>query len=133
MSRLYLHRMEPVEKDGRIVLEKVPENVEQCNCGVDYKFEIKLLDSTHAKSYGWSTGYPSPCDEGPKGRVYAPKGFKKGNLAFITVDDWLLSVSKMSINSIDDFLANLEKADVAKAIDTLQGFSLIGEISYDVS
>ncbi len=132
MPALYLHRVEPIEKDGRIVLEKVPEKPEQQNLGVEYELEIKILDLTHAKAYGWSTGYPTPCDEGLQGSVYAPKGFRKGELAFVNINDELLSLSKMDNSSIDLFIANLGRAGLSQTIDRLQGFSLIGEILYDV-
>ncbi|MBW2965701.1 hypothetical protein KY342_01200 [Candidatus Woesearchaeota archaeon] len=131
MPRLFLHRVEPVERDGRIVLEKVPEKPEQANMGVTYTLEIILLDQTHAKTYGWSTGYPLGGGEGgPKGIVYAPNGFGEGEIAFVDINDALLSMSRMDNSSLDLFLKNLDRANVEQAIDKLQGFSLIGEIKY---
>ncbi len=133
MQRLYLHRVEPARKDGRFVLEKVPERPECENCGVKYRLAIEQLGSIHAKAYGWSTGYPLPCDEGPIGRVYAPMGFKKGNIAYVQMDDFMVSAAEMENFSIEGFIDNLEKGEaVASVIRQLKQFSLVGEIMYDV-
>ena len=132
MGTMYLRRIEPVEKDGKVILEKVPENPKQDNFGVEYRLSARLIDKNHAKTYGWNTGYPCvSCDDGPKGTIYAPKGFNKGELVFVNVEDELLSVSKMNNSSLEQFLANLEKEDILGAIDKLQGFSLIGELLHD--
>ncbi len=128
MATLYLHRLNLVEREGVFKLEKVPENKEQCNCGVHYRLSTSPIDENHARVHGWDTGYPSGCDGGAKGTIYAPKGFKRGERAFVDVDDWLLSVSKKDNSSLDKFLANIEKAGVLLEIDRLQGFSLIGEV-----
>ena len=64
--------------------------------------------------------------------VYAPKGFRKGELAFVNINDELLSLSKMDNSSIDLFLTNLDKAGLAQTIDRLQGFSIMGEILNDI-
>ena len=132
MATLYLHRLNLVEREGIFKLEKVPENKEQHNFGVRYRLSISLIDENHAKVHGWDTGYPTGCDGGVKGTIYAPKGLKKRELVFVDVNDELLSVSKEDNSSLDKFLANLEKSEALLEIDKLQGFSFIGEIIYDI-
>jgi len=127
MPRLFLHRVEPIRKDGTVTLEKVPEV--KYNIGVKYKLTIKPLNDNYARAYGWASGdYPMASDEGPQGNIYAPDGFGMGKIVFVDVNDELLSVSQKDNTSIDKFLENLKDADLTQSIDQMQGFSLVGKI-----
>jgi len=133
MGTLYLHRVKPVEEDGTLKLEKVPEKKKQENFGVTYRVAIDLIDTTHANVYGWDTGYPAfdPSDGGARGSVYAPEGFFKGKLAFVSIKDEMLSASKMDNTTIDKFLKNIRNSDLEGIMEMMQGYSLVGEIEYD--
>ncbi|HLA23732.1 MAG TPA: hypothetical protein VJZ93_04330 [Candidatus Nanoarchaeia archaeon] len=131
MSRLFLHRVEPLIEDGVMIFRDVPENPLQENCGVKYRLEINTTKDKVARTYGWGTGYPMPCDEGPEGYVYAPDGFRKGSIVFVNIDDDLLTATKYDTSTRDKFFESLKKAEHFDSLDFLdKKFSLIGKVLY---
>lgn len=131
MERLYIHRVEPVRKNGSVKLEPLPENQQQYNLGVKYRLSITKADDNNATCYGWGTGYSgggSDDTSSPEAYVHVPKGFKKGNLAFVTAIDSLMGISTRDISSIEKFLVALDKSEVEEVIKQLQGFSFVGLI-----
>ncbi|MBS3093153.1 hypothetical protein J4456_01070 [Candidatus Pacearchaeota archaeon] len=129
MERLYLHRVEPIEKNGQTRLEPIPEKKEQENLGVKYRLAIVKNYDKNAICYGWNTGYRGGgFDEtpSPQGEVYSPQGFGKGNLAFVTAYDDLMRISIRDMSSLENFLENLDKIEVEKVINKIQGFTFVG-------
>lgn len=131
MERLYIHRVELVRKSGSVKLEPLPEKTEEHNLGVKYRLSITKTDDNNATCYGWDTGYSgggSDDTSSPEAYIHAPKGFKKGNLAFVTAIDSLIGISTRDISSIEKFLVALDKSEVDEVIKKLQGFSFVGLI-----
>ena len=132
-ERLYVHRVELVRDGNSARFEPLPLNPEQENLGIRYRLSILKSDANHATCYGWDTGYAG-CgfDEAswPTAEVYAPKGFSKGNLVFVTAKDTMLAVSTRELSSVAEFLANLEEVNLEATIAKLQGFSFAGIIEH---
>jgi hypothetical protein len=134
-GRLELHRMRPVETQQGYTLEKLDEDPEEHNLGVIYRFGISLFDKNHGMLHGWATGAGYlDYDSGAVGVLYAPNGFEEGELAFVYMDDWLLSSAKrlsakeLQGTPMERFLDSLRKSDIEQMIEYIQGFSLVGEI-----
>jgi hypothetical protein len=129
-SEITLHRLEAIEDmAGGARLEKVA-NKGWPELGVEYDVGIAQIDDKNARALGWRTGYPvdNPCDGGGNGRVYAPRGFEVGEIAFVQMNDPMLTLSTMDIGSIDSFLESLDKAEAMHATEIIGKYSLIGEI-----
>ena len=129
-ERLYIHRAELLRKNGYVGIEKLPEDERNFNLGIKCKLSVVKIDDNNAVCYGWSTGYScSGFDAICKGaEIYAPKGFSKGNIAFVNAIDKLMGISIRDFSSLDKFLENLDKVDVEDTIRELQGFSFFGFI-----
>ena len=131
MERLYIHRVEPVRKNGSVKLELISEKPEEHNLGVKYRLSITKTNDNNATCYGWVTGYSgggSDDTSSPEAYVHVPNGFKKGNLAFVTAIDSLMGISTRDISSIEKFLVALDKSEFEEVIKQLQGFSFVGLI-----
>lgn len=132
MEEITIHRLEAVPKgNGGVKLERVPEKGWP-ELGVEYDIGIVQIDDKNARALGWRTGYPvdNPCDEGGKGRVYAPKGFRVGEIAFVQMNDSMLTASTMDADSVDSFLENLSRAEAMHAAGVIGKYSLVGEIKH---
>src|SRR3989344_3945244 len=128
-ERLYIHRVEPVRRNGKVTLEPVPENPQQENLGVKYRLAILKKDGKNATCYGWDTGYRGGgFDEVtyPEAEIYAPNGFMKGNTVFVNAIDKMLGISTRDMSSIDRFLESLNESDIEEVIKEFQGFSFAG-------
>ena len=124
--------MEIVDKNGKKTLEKLAEKPKEHNMGIHYRMEIVKTDGKNALIYGWETGYPGGCDcvNTPEGKIYAPKGFGKGEIVYVDIKDKMVEVSKRDNSSLEKFLDNLDIADIDDSISKLQGFTLMGEIRF---
>jgi len=131
-EKLVIHIAAPVRRDGRTTLERIPEDRENHNFGVEYRLQIIKAGDKKAECYCWDTGYAG-CGSSeemptPEAHIYAPNGFNRGNLAFVTAVDKMMGVSRRESSSIDSFLKNLENVEVDEAIEEMQGFTFVGFI-----
>ena len=130
-NHLTLHRLELIAENGESRMEKVPVDSNTGKLGIEYGFKIRKINDTSAVALGWrtpDTAYVS-CDEGPSGRVYAPGGFRQGNVAFVQIDDPMIRASQMDIQSIDSFLDSLGKAEAMQRAGIMEQYSVVGEIT----
>ena len=132
ISKLSLHRLEAISDGrGRIRLERVAEKPNKENLGVEYGIGIRQIDDKNARVLGWrspDSGYLE-CDEGASGTVYAPKGFRVGEICFCKINDAMVTASTMDMSSVDSFLDSLGRAEAMHAAKILGKYTLVGEIT----